>query len=62
MSMSNEEYLEEIMYAAYERGISEQVRKIGSAMMQEHPYLHTCDAYACALQELIEAKPDHMTE
>lgn len=62
MSMSNEEYLEEIMFAAYERGISDQVRRIGNAMMQERPYLHVCDAYACALKELTDPKPDHTTE
>jgi len=62
MSMSNEEYLEEIMYTAYSRGIEEQVRRIGNSIMQERPYLNVCDAYACALQELIEPKPDYINE
>jgi hypothetical protein len=62
MSMSNEEYLEEIMYTAYSHGIDEQVRRIGNAIMQERPYLDACDAYACALQELTESKPDYINK
>lgn len=56
MSISNEEYFEEIMLQAYENNVSEHIHELANELLSSQMFLDKCDAYYIALHQLTESK------
>jgi hypothetical protein len=54
MSISNEEYYEELMYEAHRLGIYTQTHHLADTIKSVNPHITPIDAYATALQHLTE--------
>lgn len=49
--MTNEEIIEEVLYSAYQKGISNEVRELARALMEAGERCKAC-AYQSALRQL----------
>lgn len=52
MSISNEEYYEELLYTAHHLGIHEQSLQLASSIRTNNQSIDPVDAYATALHQL----------
>ena len=52
MSISNEEYYEELLYTAHHLGIHEQSLQLASSIRSNNRSMDLIDAYATALHQL----------